>query len=252
MEINLILIFFVVLAGLIKGFTGFGLSIILLTVLFQLGYQTSEFLPIIVPLFVILDGLLFFENRKNLNLDFKENFTIHYITLMTLFIGILIGTYLINIVDTKYIKLVFGIIILISIFLLVGKVDYYQMKIPTEKNNGIFGFITGILTGLFTMNSVPTTIYLMYHQYPKEKYMANLVTFLLFSDIILVAVYLFREMFTISGLITSFQLLFLVMAGFGLGIYLRKFVSTKMFKVITIIILLVNAVKIIFDFFMMK
>ena len=251
MEVTLLLITLAVVAGLIKGFSGFGLSLVLMSVLFEMGFKSTEFLPILVPLFVILDAILYFEHRKHLTLDFKESFTIHPTTLMTLFIGTLLGTYLLHIMDTVYMKLGFAIVVLILLFFLLEKVDTYQMRIPSERENGFFGLGTGLLTGLFTMNSVPTTLYLMYHQYPKEKYMANLVTFLLFSDIILVSVYLFKDMFTISGFIISLQLVFLVMVGFGIGIYLRKFVSTKTFKTITILILAANSLKVFFDYFFM-
>ena len=250
MEITVGLFIFAIIAGLIKGFSGFGLTLILISVLFEIGYTANEFLPILVPLFVLLDLILYFENRKHLNLNFKENFTIHHITIMTLFIGTMIGTYLLNIIDATFLKLGLGVLILILLFLLITKLDSEEMIIPNEKQNGLFGFCTGILTGLFTMNGIPATIYLMYHQYNKQKYMANLVTFLLFSDIILISVYLFKDLFTLAGLFISLKLSLMVLFGFFAGIGLRKFVSNKMFKGIVIVILMINGVKMIFDFFM--
>lgn len=252
MDITLTLIILTIIAGFIKGFTGFGLSLILITVLFEMGFSASEFLPIIVPLFVILDILLYFENSKNIKLDFKENFTIHPTTLMTLFIGTLFGTYLLTSINATYLKLTFAITILLMIFLLIEKVDNSQIKIPSEKSNGIFGFITGTLTGLFTTNGIPATIYLLYYQYPKEKYMANLVTFLIFTDLLLVAIYLFEGLFTYQGFIISMQLLTMVIIGFIGGIYLRKYVPTKIFKSVIIFILIINSLKILFDYFLFK
>jgi hypothetical protein len=249
MELTLVIVVLIILSGFIKGFTGFGLSLLLISVLFDMGFESYEFLPILVPLFVMLDAILYFENRKHIKLDFKENFTIHPTTLMTLFIGILTGTYLLTVIGGDYLKLGFAFLILIMLFFLVKKVDIHQMRVPKEKLNGYFGFGTGVLTGLFTMNGVPPSIYLMYHQYPKEKYMASLVTFLIFSDIILVAVYLFKELFTIEGFIVSLQLSLMVLAGFLIGIWLRKFVSTKTFKSIIIGFLAINSLKMIFEFF---
>ena len=105
-----------------------------------------------------------------------------------------------------------------------------------------------MLTGLFTLNAVPVSLYLLYHQYPKEKYMGALVTFLIFSDIILVAVYLFQGLFSFEGFIISAQLLLLVLIGFAGGVYLRKHLSSSRFKAIVIFILAVNSFKIIFDY----
>lgn len=252
MDLTLGLIFLIIISGFIKGFAGFGLSLLLITVLFDMGFTGSEFLPILVPLFVILDIILYFENRKNIKIDFKENFTLHPTTLITLFLGTLLGTYFLTIVEVTWLKLGFAFMVLIMLFFLIQKVDLHQMRVPTERNNGFFGFFTGILTGLFTMNGIPPTLYLMYHQYPKEKYMANLVTFLLISDIILVAVYLFKELFTLDGLFVSFQLAFMVIVGFVLGTYTRKFVSTKTFKGIIIGVLAINSFKIIFEYFFFK
>lgn len=249
MELTLVLIILIALSGLIKGFVGFGLSLILISVLLEAGIAHKELLPILVPLFIILDVLLFWENRKNVSLDFKENFSLHPTTLMTLFLGTLLGTYLLTVIEGDILKLVFAGIVLVVIFFLIEKVSLHQMKIPSERDNGVFGGVTGVLTGLFTLNAVPTTLYLLYHQYPKEKYMGSLVTFLMISDIILVAVYLFKGLFTVEGLITSLQLMFMVLVGFGIRVYLRRHVSSSHFKAIVILILALNSLKIIFDYF---
>lgn len=248
MEFTLVIVLLAILAGLIKGFVGFGLSLVLISVLLELGFSPVEMLPILVPLFVILDVILYFENKNFVKLDFKENFTLHSTTLMTLFIGILTGTYLLTITNMEILKLVFAIVILITIFFLVEKVDIHQMRIPTEKENGYFGSLTGLLTGLFTINAIPVSVYLLYHQYPKEKYMGSLVTFLIFSDILLVAVYLFRDLFTLEGFIVSLQLVTMVLVGFASGAYMRRKISSKYFKSIVILVLALNSLKIIFDF----
>lgn len=249
MELTVALILLIVLAGFIKGFTGFGLSLVLISVLLKMGYTVAEFLPIVVPLFVVLDIILYWENRKNIKLDFNENFTLHPTTLMTLFIGILFGTYLLTVIDGEFLKISFAVLILILLFVLIEKVDIHQMRIPSERSNGFFGLGTGIMTGLFTINAIPPSIYLMYYQYPKEKYMANLITFIIFSDVILVAVYLSKDLFTLSGFMVSIQLFFMVLVGFLGGVYGRKYVSTSTFKSIVIIVLALNSLKIIFDYF---
>lgn len=247
MELTLTLMLLIVLSGFIKGFTGFGLSIILISVLFELDFHPWEILPLIVPIFVILDFILYLQNRESIKMDFEENFTLHPTTLMTLFLGVLLGTYLLTVLDVTFLKITFAILVLIVLFFLLEKVDLHQMKIPTERNNGYFGFVTGVLTGLLTMNAVPPTLYLMFHQYPKEKYMGNLVTFLVVSDILLVAVYLFKELFSVELFITSLIFLLITFVGFFLGTYLRKFVPTKHFKAIIIIVLALNSLKIIFE-----
>ncbi|MFW6286054.1 MAG: sulfite exporter TauE/SafE family protein [Nanoarchaeota archaeon] len=249
MELSLVLILLIVLSGFIKGFTGFGLSLILISVLFEIGFQSFEILPILVPLFVILDLILYYEHRNDVKLDFKENFSLHPTTLMTLFLGILFGTYLLTVIDGSYLKLIFGVLTLIMLFFLVMKVDMHQMIIPSERKNGFFGMLAGILTGLFTMNGALPSLYLIYHQYPKKKYMVSLVTFLILSDIILIAVYLFKDLFTISGFLISLQLFIMVLTGFLMGIFIRKYVSSKTFKSLVIAFLAINSIKIIFDFF---
>ncbi len=249
MELTIALILMVILAGFIKGFVGFGMSLILISVLVQSGFKATEFMAILVPLFVILDIFLYFENKDYVHMDFKENFTLHPTTLMTLFLGMLLGTYLLTVADMTIIKLGFAGLVLIIVFFLIEKVDLHQMKLPSERDNGIFGFGTGLLTGLFTLNAVPTSLYLLYHQYPKEKYMGSLVTFLIFSDILLVAIYLFKELFTFDGFIVSIKFFTMVLVGFAIGAYLRRLVPSKHFKAIVILILAVNSLKILFDHF---
>lgn len=249
MELTITLVIIGIISGLIKGLTGFGLSLILISVLLDMGIPATELLPILVPLFVILDIILFYENRKYIKLDYKENFTLHHTTLMSLFLGILFGTSLLTVVNPEPLKLAFAGVTLILLFFLIEKVNIHQMKIPSEKSNVFFGTGTGILTGLFTLNAIPPSLYMLYHQYPKEKYMGSLVTFLMFSNILLVAIYLFKELFTIEGFLISLQLLGIILIGFFGGMYLRKIIPTQHFKSIVILIIAVNSIKIIFDYF---
>lgn len=249
MDLTLGLIGLTIVAGFLKGLVGFGLSVILISVLLGVGIPAKELLPILVPLFVTLDLILFIENRKLVTLDYRENFTLHPYTLMTLFISILLGTYFLTTINGEYLKLAFAILILISLFFLVEKVDLHQMKIPTEEENFFFGLIAGFLTGLFTMNAIPPSLYMIFKQYSKDKYMASLVTFLLVSDILLVSVYLFKELFTVSGFLISLKLLGIVLVGFFIGVYSRKHLSSSHFKSVVILILAVSSLKIIFQFF---
>lgn len=249
MELTIPIVFLIILSGFIKGFVGFGLSLILISVLLQAGFTPIELLPILVPLFVILDILLYIENRRAVVMDYKENFTLHSTTLMTLFLGIILGTYLLEIIDPSLMKLIFSALVLIFIFFLIEKVDLHQMKTPTERRNGFFGFSAGVLTGLFTLNAVPVSLYLLFHQYPKEKYMGSLVTFLMFSNIILVAIYLYGGLFTYKGFAASLKLILIVLIGFLFGAFLRRKVSSRYFKAIVILILAVSSVKGIFDYF---
>ena len=249
LEFSILLVVLMILSGLIKGFVGFGLSLLLISILLDVGIEPFELMPIMVPLFVILDLILFIEHRKHLNVDYKTNFALHSTTLMTLFLGTLLGSFLLLEFEVGFLKLIFAFVILLILFLLVMKVNEHEIMIPDEKQNGIFGGLAGIMTGLFTLNGIPATIYLLYHQYPKEKYMAVLVTFLLISDIILVSVYLYSGLFTLAGFFISLQLLVLVLIGFFAGSYLRRYVSQSIFKTVVIIILALNAIKIIFEHF---
>lgn len=249
MELSMIVIVLMLISGLIKGFVGFGLSLLLISVLLGAGFLPNELMPIMVPLFVILDLILYFEHRKHMKIDYKTNFALHSSTLMWLFIGTLFGSYLLLSFEVGILKLAFACVILLSLFLLVLKVNEHDIIIPDERQNGVFGFITGIMAGLFTVNGIPATIYLLFHQYPKEKYMATLVTFLLISDVILVSVYLYSGLFTLEGLLFSLQLLVLVLVGFGAGSILRNYVSQSLFKSIVIMVLALNAFKIIFEYF---
>ena len=121
-EITITIVLLAIFSGFIKGFAGFGLTLILMTVLFEIS-NASDFLPILVPLFVILDLILYLEHKNHIHLDFKENFTLHPTTLMTLFLGTMFGTYLL----TKFtspeasgiLKLSFAFLVLIMLFLLI-------------------------------------------------------------------------------------------------------------------------------------
>ncbi|MFP4401733.1 MAG: TSUP family transporter [Candidatus Nanoarchaeia archaeon] len=250
MEFTLTIILLILLSGFIKGFVGFGMSLLLIGALLNIGIEPSELMPILVPLFVILDILLFLEHRKHFSIEYDINISLHPTTLMATFIGTLLGTALLLQFDVDFLKIVFAVAVLVIVIVLISKVDKHQISVPDEKHNGAFGLIAGIFTGLFTLNGIIATIYLMYHQYPREKYMVTLVTFLLLSNIILVSVYLFANLFTIEGLIISAMILGVILIGFAVGSFLRKYVSASVFKSVVIVVLAVNSIKILVEYFL--
>lgn len=247
-ELSFVIILLMLLSGFIKGFVGFGFSIVLIFVLLSMGVKQTELMPILVPLFVVLDILLYLEHRKKFSIEYETNFALHPTTLMTTFIGVLLGTYLLLEFDVEILKLFFAVSVLLILGLLIFKVDKHQIKVPDERQNGFFGSFAGLMTGLFTLNGIVASIYLLYHQYPKEKYMVTLVTFLLLSDIILVSVYLFAGLFTVAGFILSMQILVIVLIGFYGGVLVRKYVSARVFKMVIITVLAVNSGRVILDF----
>jgi len=119
MELTISLVLLTIIAGLIKGFAGFGMSLILISVLMGVGVTPSNFMPILVPLFVILDIMLFLENKKYVKLDFGENFTLHPTTMMTLFLGTMLGTYILTKSEADFLKLIFAILVLIILFFFI-------------------------------------------------------------------------------------------------------------------------------------
>lgn len=249
MEITSFVIIFAFIAGLLKGFIGMGLSLILITVLLQSNIAPAEFMPILVPIFVVLDILLYFENHKHATINPNENFSIHHTTLITTFLGIILGSILLINLDTSLLKAIFGIITLIFIIALVEKRNKHKMIKPSENSNLIFGSIGGILTGLYTLNSVPASIYLLYHQYPKEKYMATLASYLVISDMLLIAIYLILQLFSLKAFMISLSLMIYVFGGFLAGILLRKKISNKFFKSFVLLVLAINSMKFVLEFF---
>ena len=74
-----------------------------------------------------------------------------------------------------------------------------------------------------------------------------MVTYLIITDILLVAIYLFKDLFSLALIKTSIIFLLITITGFLAGSYLRNHVPSKHFKAIVILVLALNSLKIIFD-----
>jgi uncharacterized protein len=233
------------IAGLIKGFSGFATSIILSGVLVMF-YEPKLIVPILALMSLLLNLFLIIEHVKYIK-NFKHNFALRPETIITLIVGIVIGTQLLVVLDTNLIKFIFALMMIVCIWLIKHKVSLHGYVIPRWETNSLIGFFSGLFSGLINVNGPPFIIYSLWHKYDKIKILKSVTIFFLIADMLSVLVFYIRGMYSMYSLSLFFWFLPFVIIGFYFGQKIRNYMDDTKFKKYIIWLLLILALKLIID-----
>jgi uncharacterized membrane protein YfcA len=160
-------------AGVVKGLTGFGFSLLTVPILvILLGPKTA--IPIIIILNAASNVPLYFHSRKWSSLGRIRPLIAAGI------ISIPVGTYLLLVLDTAVLKLIVGIAIcLFALAFMLG----FRREIKREKHGLIgAGLVSGILNGLISTGGPPVILFLTNQGVPKQRFRASLIAYFLFLN----------------------------------------------------------------------
>lgn len=234
-----------VLAGFIKGFSGFGTSIILSGALL-IFYAPREIIPVLALISIILNLMLIVEHKKYFK-TYKSNFAFQKETLIFLLLGTILGTYLLKILNTSVIKIIFGITILVFLFLLKHKVSKHKFKIPVWEQNAFLGGLTGLFSGLINVNGPPVMIYGLHQQYNKIKLMRSMLVFLLLADFITIITFSINGLYSSISFMRFISFFPIIILGFIFGKFTRQKTDDTKFKKIIMIFLGIISIQLILD-----
>jgi uncharacterized membrane protein YfcA len=161
-------------AGIIKGLTGFGFSLLTVPILvILLGPRKA--VPIIIILNAASNVPLYFHSRKWSSLAAIRPLIVAGI------ISVPVGTYLLLVLDTAALKLIVGVVIcLFALAFLLG----FRREIKREKRGLIgAGLVSGILNGLISTGGPPVILFLANQGMPKQRFRANLIAYFLFLNV---------------------------------------------------------------------
>lgn len=223
--IGFIIIF---LAGMVQGLTSFGFSLISVPLL-------SMFIPlkIVVPMLIlyslIINIIIFYKVREHVEL--KR-------ILILIICGILatpMGTYLLLIADEKILKIAIGIIVTITAILFsLG----YKFTIKKEKLSlGLVGLLSGLLNGSVSLSGPPIILFLTNQGVKKHIFRANLTSFFLILNIITIPTYLVGGLITKDVLNYTMTLFPALILGVLTGIKAADLIEEKVFKKITLLLI---------------
>lgn len=170
----------VFVAGIVKGLTGFGFSLLtvpLLVVLF--GPRTA--IPVIIVLNAASNVPMYLHSRRWSSLRRIWPLVVAGI------ISIPVGTYLLLVLNTAVLKLIVGAVIcLFALAFLLG----FRREIRREKGGFIgAGLISGILNGLISTGGPPAILFLANQGMGKDEFRANLIAYFLFLNVATIPVH---------------------------------------------------------------
>ena len=243
----MIMLIVAVLGGFIKGFAGFGSSLFIGSALL-LFYDPLYVIPLMVLISVFLNVLLFIEHVHHIK-DLNGNFAFRKETLGFMFIGIILGAYLLRFLDPSYIKMAFGLIILVVLFEARKHLHKHKHEHPGIVKNSLVGFFGGLFSGMINVNGPFAAMYGLHLKYNKIKLMKATIIFSFIADIVTLVVFYFNGFFISKYTVFYIIGMLVALIGFIIGMEVRRKTDHTKFKEWVWLLLIIFALKLIIDGF---
>jgi uncharacterized membrane protein YfcA len=229
------------IAGFVQGLTSFGFALISVP-FFIIIIPLKETVPIVVFLSLCTNIFIICNCIKEIKI--KKI----WLLILPSVIFAPIGVYSLKFINSDYLKIFFGIIIIIFSVLLIFKKSF---PIKNEKiGYTLTGSLSGFLNGSLSLSGPPVVLFLSNQGIKKNSFRANITFYSIILNSITIGTYL------ANGLLDKIifeKILYLIPAmllGVFTGIKISKKLNEALFKKITLILLiltgiwtLINAVK---------
>jgi len=225
-------------AGIVKGTSGFGSSLVAVPLLFIAGFTSSEVVTMMITSNIALNVMLIYENKSYFQIETVKK--IYPIILGgVIFTGV--GLFLIfNIEIDKYvIEIIAGLLIIVAI---INKVTKLNLSIK-ENFISLFtvGMFSGIGNGLASIDGPPVVFYLLTTNARKEKFKSTLAVHFFIMGIVGVTILVLSGSYA-NILFPTFVLFMALTVGLLTGILIGKKLSEELFQKIVLVILIGLAV----------
>lgn len=220
-----------------KGILGFGEGLITVS-LFLLFLDPKLVFPITLLLAVIGGLYQFFYIKRDIDGRVIK------IMFIPVILGVIMGTYLFNILDAKIVKTIFAVfLILYSLRLLLNSktiqdITQKQLRISKLLASGV-GLISGVIDGIMGVGGVPVIIYLNHIGFKKNKFRATIVSIFLILGISRIITYTYSGLIDFNIVKQVAYLTPAVIIGTFLGIKVCPLINDALFRKIVIIALII-------------
>lgn len=224
------------LATLSQTVVGFGAPLISMPfMIVWLGAKTATPLSALVGLLTSVFVLIYYRSHFNLQAVIK--------LLAAAVIGVPVGTYLLNLVDARSLKILLGVIV-------IGYALYSLASPKLPKLQGkfweyIFGFFAGIMGGALNTSGPIVVIYASFKQWKPEEFRSNLQGFFIVTNVvIMVSHYLSGNLdsqfaanvgWAIGGMLVAIVV----------GLVISSRVNEKIFRTLVIIVLIASGIQLL-------
>ncbi len=117
---------------------------------------------------------------------------------------------------------------------------------PKVWHGTIAGFVTGFISTLAHIGGTVTTMYLLPQKLPNRTFVATTTAFYFLINLCKIPVYLRLDVLDLSVINRLFPLLPALLFGTGLGVYLNRRVSSSVFSMVILLIVVCTGFKLLF------
>ena len=221
----------------IKGLCGFANTLVFTSIM-GFGVSNVAISPVELLLGYPSNLILTFNNRHKLN-------KYVYIPLAALvLVGSIPGAFLLKNVDARYIKIVFGfVVILLGIEMFFREKKSRHMK-ESKLILGIIGILSGVLCGLFGVGAL-LAAYVGRVTKTSDEFKVNISAVFIVENTFRIVIYSVLGIITLSNLKQALIMVPFMLAGLFAGIKSGTILDEKIIKRLVIILLIISGVALI-------
>ena len=226
----------IMMAALAQSITGFGVSIVAMSLLPGIiGLQTS--VPLVTSISIAGNMLLWYYYRRDFSFKAVGRLTIASLVATPL------GVILLDRIPEDIALTGLGILIVSYVLY-----DWFNLALPKLQSSFwayLFGGVSGILNGAYTVNGPPLIIYANCRRWTPQQFKGNLGALFFFSSVLAAIAHGFQG--NITPQVREFAVYSLPAYAFGLwlGMVLSRKIDPFVFRRITLALLMVAGLKLL-------
>jgi uncharacterized membrane protein YfcA len=219
----------VLVAAFIRGVSGFGLALILAPILLLL--MNSKSTVVVNLLLAIVSNLVV------LPLGFRHIYLKGILPMVIFAIpGIVIGAWIITIIEPSALKIVIGAVTVISVIPLAMGVSKAFRK--EKLACGFSGFLGGLLGASTSLSGPPVVLFMHNQNWPKETIHSSLAAYFTFHGVCSFGALTIAGIVEVPTLVTAGSLMPALLIGTVAGMVAFRRLSQRLFRIITLVIII--------------
>ena len=230
-ELNSELVFAVsavVCAGVLRGFSGFGVGMVLVPVLSLLYEPVVAVLTVVLLEFIPSIQLL---PKAVKNCEWKSVIPISIVSMLTIPLGSLLLIH----IDIELMRIVIACVVLVGVLILASGWRYQgEYSVFSSMSTGA---VSGLISGATGLGGLPVILYFLSGKLSAESARATIVVFLLFTFIVSVITYSVYGLFTPEILLRALWFVPPFVFAIALGGWLFGRLPEKVFRQVALIVL---------------
>ncbi|MEC9485195.1 MAG: sulfite exporter TauE/SafE family protein [Candidatus Izemoplasma sp.] len=231
----LIIAVIAIFAGLVKGISGFGSSLVTIPLLIYF-IPIEEVVVMMLTFNVVLNTLLLVRHK-----GFSTH-SLSYVWPISLLgiVGTFIGLTLLESLGGDWIKIIAGTLIL---FAVINRLFHLHFKLSeTTMNKTIVGLFSGLGNGIASIDGPPVVFYLTSVNANKIKFKNTLAFHFLVMGIIAVIFLIIKQMYTVDILLNTAYFTLFASLALLVGVHLSNKMNEQLFQRVILVILVFLAI----------